>query len=197
MKELIHGMIGKVAAAADAAGLDLSPEETAAVAYRKIAQDSAEKDKENGEAPTESEEEKPKEEGEEKEAQAILKQAISDAVSEAEAELPEGASAADLAKTAEAKVEAKIAALAGSVTASDLREKQAALQFQAEVVKLARDFLAANGFDPDTGKPISKVALAKTAEEQKQAAALELLESRGWPVTWDPAYLARAVQGKE
>ncbi|NMC34683.1 MAG: hypothetical protein GYA36_19850 [Veillonellaceae bacterium] len=67
--------------------------------------------------------------------------------------------------------------------------------FETAVVKRARMKLAMAGFDPDTGKPMSKVAMARTPEEAVEAGALELLESKGWPVSWDPNYLARGVKG--
>lgn len=67
--------------------------------------------------------------------------------------------------------------------------------FETAVVERARMKLAMSGFDPDTGKPMSKVAMARTPEEAVEAGALELLESKGWPVSWDPNYLARGVKG--
>jgi hypothetical protein len=79
----------------------------------------------------------------------------------------------------------------------DKARKQASdADFETEVVKTARDFLATSGFNPDTGERYSKVALAQTREEAVKIAALELLESREWPIQWDPQLLARAA-GKE
>jgi hypothetical protein len=66
--------------------------------------------------------------------------------------------------------------------------------FENGVIDRSRQILVQSGFDPNTGERMSKVALARTPEEVKEAAALELLERRGWPVNWSPEYLARFQQ---
>ncbi len=254
MRDLISEMIEKVAAEAEAADLDLSPEEVAAVTYEKLAQESEEGESaEHEESESEEKEEGEQEEGEEAaekkaeeeaaQAQEILEQAVSEAVDEVAAEAPEEASAEEIAAEAAPLVEEKISsflkqagapsmeavdavvgkgglsrawdwlkgptsgakwtrrgataaggAAGGLGLASVLRDKQSSLSFETEVVKTARDILASSGFDPETGTPISKVALAQNRDEAKYAAALELLESRGWPVSWDPQFLARGAK---
>jgi hypothetical protein len=186
MTELIQEAIEKAAAEAEAAGLDLPPEDLAKVAYEKMAEDEAAEPKSEEEREGEDEES-------EEEKKAQLRQIIDEVVSEVAEKAAADATAEDIAEAAAPVIQEKISSL---VTAQELREKQSSLAFETEVVKTARDILAQNGFNPDTGKPISKVALAKTAEEAKYAAALELLESRGWPVGWDPQFLARAKEAK-
>jgi len=92
-------------------------------------------------------------------------------------------------------------ALAGSIVGQfrKLKKKEASFllkkaAFETEVTKIARHILASNGFDPDTGERIPRMSLARTPEEVKYAAALESLETAGWPVQWDPTFLARAVE---
>lgn len=92
-------------------------------------------------------------------------------------------------------------ALTGDVVGrlSKLKKKEASFlvkkaAFEVEVTKIARHLLATSGFDPDTGERISRMSLARTPEEVKYAAALESLEAAGWPVQWDPAFLARAAE---
>lgn len=153
----VNELIEKVAAEAQAAGLDPSPEELAQLALDKLA-----------------------------EAQVL------EAIDKVAEQYPD----AEPEQIAKAALELLQPSQPAGQPAN-MTEYMKTASFQNGVVERSREILVSWGYNPDNGERMSKVALARTSEEVKEAAALELLESKGWPVGWNPQYLSRFLEGSK
>jgi len=170
--QYVDDLIVKLSSAMESAGIKLSAEELASLALRKIAEDSEEGETPSEEAAEKSEEEKAKEKEEEEKKESAAKIASAYQLLQ---KMDKTASAAPASTTGQPSEQEKLAA------------------FENSVVARAREFLVYGGVDPSSGKPLSKIALARTPEELRDAAAMELLETKGYPVSWPPDYLGRAL----